>query len=255
MSVTLRMKVTSYPDAVSQRRSTSKFTADRTWPDVRLALHRQTADVDPRLARLEGDEVADVAGRGVVEPESHPPILGSERGPSDSTQSKRTGRSERRSELARTARCPSSPERVDDAGRAAAPACSPAATPRLERVTRRIRYDAWSPGSGRTWTSPWCEPGFAFTELVASWSRDDPARHLDRGGRPGTRRPHLARARPLVVGAAADAEDQCRPATPRSTPTSGDRPGRARLSASAHSPPLGQCQPPRQGPRRGRQCR
>ena len=30
MSVMLRMKLTAYPDATSQRRSTSKFTADRT---------------------------------------------------------------------------------------------------------------------------------------------------------------------------------------------------------------------------------
>jgi hypothetical protein len=45
-------------------------------------------------------------------------------------------------------------------------------------VPRRIRYDAWSPEDGRlarrdgatTWTSPWCEPGFALTDLVASWS-------------------------------------------------------------------------------------
>jgi hypothetical protein len=45
-------------------------------------------------------------------------------------------------------------------------------------VPRRIRYDAWSPADGRlarrhgtaTWTSPWCEPGFVLTELVASWS-------------------------------------------------------------------------------------
>jgi hypothetical protein len=41
-------------------------------------------------------------------------------------------------------------------------------------VARRIRYDAWSPGRGRTWTSPWCEPGFAFTELVSSWSATTP---------------------------------------------------------------------------------
>ena len=32
MSVTLRMNVTSQPVAVSQRRSTSKLTAERTWP-------------------------------------------------------------------------------------------------------------------------------------------------------------------------------------------------------------------------------
>jgi hypothetical protein len=41
-------------------------------------------------------------------------------------------------------------------------------------MPRRIRYDAWSPGRGQTWTSPWCEPGFAFDELVASWSATTP---------------------------------------------------------------------------------
>jgi Peptidase_C39 like family len=41
-------------------------------------------------------------------------------------------------------------------------------------MARRIRYDAWSPGRGRTWTSPWCEPGFAVEELVASWSATTP---------------------------------------------------------------------------------
>ncbi|MBO0843918.1 MAG: C39 family peptidase [Nocardioides sp.] len=52
-------------------------------------------------------------------------------------------------------------------------------------MTRHIRYDAWSRADGRTrreadgstaWTSPWCEPGFAFTELVASWSVTTPRR-------------------------------------------------------------------------------
>jgi hypothetical protein len=42
---------------------------------VRLALHGQPTDVDARLARLEGDEVAHVARRGVVEPESHRAIV------------------------------------------------------------------------------------------------------------------------------------------------------------------------------------
>lgn len=41
-------------------------------------------------------------------------------------------------------------------------------------MPRRIRYDAWSPGLGSTWTSPWCAPGFAFTDLVASWSATTP---------------------------------------------------------------------------------
>lgn len=45
-------------------------------------------------------------------------------------------------------------------------------------MPRRIRYDAWSPADGTlrrptdgpaVWTSPWCEPGLAFTDLVASW--------------------------------------------------------------------------------------
>jgi hypothetical protein len=51
-------------------------------------------------------------------------------------------------------------------------------------VPRRIRYDAWSPSDGRlrreaegtaVWTSPWCDPGFAVTDLVASWSATTPA--------------------------------------------------------------------------------
>jgi hypothetical protein len=50
-------------------------------------------------------------------------------------------------------------------------------------VTRQIRYDAWSRAEGRprqepddvtTWTSPWCTPGFGFTDLVASWSVTTP---------------------------------------------------------------------------------
>jgi hypothetical protein len=41
-------------------------------------------------------------------------------------------------------------------------------------VTRRIRYVAWSPAAGRSWTTPWCAPGFAFEELVASWSATTP---------------------------------------------------------------------------------
>jgi hypothetical protein len=50
-------------------------------------------------------------------------------------------------------------------------------------VPRQIRYDAWSRAEGRlrhdhtgaaTWTSPWCEPGFTLTELVASWSATTP---------------------------------------------------------------------------------
>ena len=44
-------------------------------PDVRLRLHGEPADVDARLALLERDEVAHVAGRGVVEAETHPPSL------------------------------------------------------------------------------------------------------------------------------------------------------------------------------------
>jgi hypothetical protein len=41
-------------------------------------------------------------------------------------------------------------------------------------VSRLIRYDTWSPGHDSTWTTPWCEPGFAFTDLVASWSATTP---------------------------------------------------------------------------------
>ena len=42
-------------------------------PDVRLRLDRQAAHVDARLPLLEGNEVTDFAGRGVVQPEGHPP--------------------------------------------------------------------------------------------------------------------------------------------------------------------------------------
>jgi Peptidase_C39 like family len=50
-------------------------------------------------------------------------------------------------------------------------------------VTRRIRYDAWAPGArsdhgagpdAPEWTSPWCDVGFGFTELVPSWSATTP---------------------------------------------------------------------------------
>jgi hypothetical protein len=41
-------------------------------------------------------------------------------------------------------------------------------------MPRLIRYDAWSPDDERTWTTPWCEPGFAFTDLVPSWSATTP---------------------------------------------------------------------------------
>jgi hypothetical protein len=41
-------------------------------------------------------------------------------------------------------------------------------------VARRIRYDAWAPDPGPGWTTPWCEPGFAFEDLVASWSAVTP---------------------------------------------------------------------------------
>jgi hypothetical protein len=49
-------------------------------------------------------------------------------------------------------------------------------------MARRIRYDEWPRADGRSrrtrdvtsWTSPWCDPGFAFTELIASWSATTP---------------------------------------------------------------------------------
>jgi hypothetical protein len=44
-------------------------------PHVRLRLHGQAADVQARLPLLEGHEVTDLAGLGVVEAE-HPPSLG-----------------------------------------------------------------------------------------------------------------------------------------------------------------------------------
>ena len=50
-------------------------------------------------------------------------------------------------------------------------------------MARRIRYDAWSATDGRrsrhagdrAWLSPWCEPGFAFADLVPSWHVDTEA--------------------------------------------------------------------------------
>ena len=56
-------------------------------PDVRLRLHRQPADVESRLPLLEGHEVTDLAGLGVVEPE-HPASLGT---PKDRADSPRGG--------------------------------------------------------------------------------------------------------------------------------------------------------------------
>ncbi len=50
-------------------------------------------------------------------------------------------------------------------------------------MPRQIRYDAWSRADGTSrrdggsmtiWTSPWCEPGFAVTDLVASWAATTP---------------------------------------------------------------------------------
>ncbi len=45
--------------------------------DVRLRLNRQPTHVDPRSPGQQGDEIAHVARRGVVKPESHPASLGS----------------------------------------------------------------------------------------------------------------------------------------------------------------------------------
>ena len=49
-------------------------------------------------------------------------------------------------------------------------------------MARHIRYDAWCESEGRparrdgiaTWTSPRCEPGFRFCDLVASWTANTP---------------------------------------------------------------------------------
>jgi hypothetical protein len=41
-------------------------------------------------------------------------------------------------------------------------------------MPRHIRYDVWSGDHATTWTTPWCEPGFRFDELVASWSASTP---------------------------------------------------------------------------------
>ena len=77
-------------------------------------------------------------------------------------------------------------------------------------MARHIRYDAWSAADGTlrrvsadvaTWTSPWCEPGFAFTELVASWSATTPRGTWVEVAVQARGEPDLARARPLVVRA------------------------------------------------------
>ena len=71
MSVTLRMKVDLV--ALVGQPAPQHVEVDRRADvaDVGLGLHRQAADVDARLPLLEGHEVTDLAGRGVVEPESH----------------------------------------------------------------------------------------------------------------------------------------------------------------------------------------
>ena len=55
-----------------------------------LRLHRESAQVDPDLARFEGDEVADPARRGVVEPESHRAIVSTLERPPDHGAGNRT---------------------------------------------------------------------------------------------------------------------------------------------------------------------
>ena len=176
---------------------------------VGLALHGQATHVDARLALLERDEVADVAGRGVVEPESHPPIVGAERGPSDSTQSKRTARSERRSEL----RPPGKPPPIVGTWPAASGTTrGPAPTARSARRRRRRDLDVAVVRAGLRL--------HRAGRLVVG---DDPARHLDRGGRPGARPPGLARARRTGRPAVARRDGPASPVTPRWTPTCGDR--------------------------------
>ena len=71
MSVMLRMKVTSYPRREQPAPQHVEVDRRADVAHVRLRLHRQPAHVDARLALLEGDEVADRARSGVVEPEGH----------------------------------------------------------------------------------------------------------------------------------------------------------------------------------------
>ena len=77
MSVTLRMNVTSYPSWRQPPPQDVEVDRRPHVPDVWLRLNRQPTDVDPRSPGLQGDEVAHFARRSVVEPESHPPSLGS----------------------------------------------------------------------------------------------------------------------------------------------------------------------------------
>ena len=182
--------------------------------DVRLALHRQTADVETRLALLKGHEVTDFAGRSVIEPERHRASLGTSEPACPHRQSgcrvtEVTDVTYRREHASRrlglclllalsgVGAC-STADEPDGSAVAVAGTSS-------ERQITLTRWDSgrqWRRGAqagtavregrlsfdrpvaattagGRSydvarWTSPWVEPGYAFTELIASWSARTP---------------------------------------------------------------------------------
>ena len=108
-------------------------------PDVRLRLHGQAADVETRLPLLEGHEVTDLAGLGVVEPE-HRPSLGRRRAP---PQIPCRGSSQVRGSMK---------ERSDLRAERARPAIGPAAT--MGRRSRRApAREASAPRDRSRW--PW----------------------------------------------------------------------------------------------------
>ena len=76
MSVTLRMKSTSWPRDGEPAAEHVEVDRGAHVPDVRLRLHGQPAHVDAGPARGERDEVAGLARRGVVEPQGHRASLG-----------------------------------------------------------------------------------------------------------------------------------------------------------------------------------
>ena len=209
MSVTLRMKATSYPRPRQPAPQHVEVDRRPDVPDVRLRLHRQTAHVDARLPLLEGDEVTDLAGRGVVQAEVHPPILGKDRAPpriADSCDScDRSDPAGYRQQV----RKPGSllvattvaltgllaPVAIVAPAEAAAPARKIAyaewdSAADLRQGTlpglaiRQGRLALGEPAGRRTfagraydtgsWVSPWRTPSFDLTELIASWDAVTP---------------------------------------------------------------------------------
>ena len=228
--------------------------------DVRLGLHGQTADVDARLPLLEGNEVTDFAGRGVVQPEGHPAKSRRVRGAghpaspepvtpvtevtlasyrSSGAQALRPCCSRRRSSRPscsrRPPRRPPAPARritVRRVGPAAPPcagrhACPASRSPRAALVigaepARQPRRSRHATTTSAPGPPRGARPGFGLTELIASWDGDDPRRQLGRGRGPRPRR----RRRDLELG-------RPRPAGPPATGSCAGRRCPARATTSA----------------------